>query len=79
MDNLDPDLVGSIVISLAAFGALCVMAPRWDTGSGAVLILTLGYLALPVIGLCVVAGAIWIFVGYPLWQLSRLVRRIARS
>ena len=68
------DLWLTCAISLAAFAALCAMAPRWDTGSGFILILILGYMAMPVIAICIIAGALWVFVGYPAWRLYRWVR-----
>lgn len=78
----DWDIILQAALAVGAVVALCVMQPRWDTGSGAVLIVALGIIGLPfwapLLMLWMFGMMAWYVVGYPLWWITKpVLRRIS--
>lgn len=62
----DPELIGQIVVAIVAVIALCALQPRWDTGGGALMIVVLLIVGMPVwapLGMIFCAGfLVWMVI-----------------
>lgn len=78
---LNPDVITMLAVSAGALALLAVTAPRWDTGSGAMMMLILGGVSFPLWGpvlmvVCIVyltgmLGVLAWWCALPFWWITK--------